>query len=175
MKLCQVVDKAGIALCVIAITIDAIKTVESVQEDLKQQTTRNTVETTADIAAGWVGGLAGIQPVSLLEPSSCCFVLLGKVVGATIGTAVLPGMGTIVGGLIGSIYGAIQMRMSLGSVVRQVGDAYSYDIIDMNCDVCDKTIRQRKYEGDEEKNICEECETEQIECQDECPKLKSHL
>lgn len=72
---------------------------------------------------------------------------------------ILPGLGTIVGGLLGSLVGGVGLAASLGSVVNQVGDAYNYDIIKQNCDgnYCDVVLMARTYKGETATSTCDGC------------------
>lgn len=123
----------------IAIAIDTIQVGFAIINDMKNETSRRTVETVARVGGGWFGGFGGGTS------------------GAFIGSLILPGMGTLVGALVGAIAGGITLAVTADNVVNKIGDAYSYDIIDRKCSMCKKNFRIRKYQGEKEKAICDEC------------------
>lgn len=89
--------------------------------------------------------------------------LAGGAGGAAVGTFILPGLGTIVGGLVGSVVGGVGVAASLGSVINQVGDAYNYDVVQTDCDGCHVVLKARKYKGEEPKSTCDGCVVERKE------------
>lgn len=72
--------------------------------------------------------------------------------GGQIGTAILPGVGTMLFGLVGAIGGGIAFPYYASSVVGTIGDKYKYNIADEKCDSCDKPITIRKYKGENDTN-----------------------
>lgn len=109
-------------------------------EDVKNDSSRNTVETLASIGGGWGGGYGGA---------------LG---GAAIGSAIFPGIGTIVGGIIGGISGGIGGSVAATKLTETIGDELGYDIIERKCKKCNKTFKIRKYRGEDRTQIyCTDC------------------
>lgn len=74
-----------------------------------------------------------------------------------VGTAILPGMGTIIGALIGAVGGGVAMAVTADSMVNKIGDAYSYNMTKAECVNCEKKYDVRKYKGEEEKKKCNDC------------------
>jgi hypothetical protein len=78
--------------------------------------------------------------------------------GAALGTLLLPGVGTVVGGIVGAISGSIVGSYGINYIVDNVGDVYSYDLIEKICRCCGKRFKARKYLGEKDKMLCPECE-----------------
>lgn len=120
--------------------IDTARAGFAIYEDVKNDSSRNTVETVASIAGGWGGGYGGA---------------LG---GAALGTAIFPGIGTIVGGIIGGIGGGIGGSLLAGEVTEAIGDGLEYDIEVKKCKKCNKKFKIRKYRGQDCNQVyCSKC------------------
>lgn len=91
-KLAKYAKVGGRALTAIAVVSDVKDVYNSFRSD-GNTIGRNTMETTAGVAGGWVGGVGGAKA--------------GAMGGAAIGTMICPGLGTLVGGTIGGIIGGI--------------------------------------------------------------------
>lgn len=58
----KVVNKMNQVVIPVAIAYDAFRVCMAAIEDYKNDTYRNTIETTTKIGMGWAGGVAGIFP-----------------------------------------------------------------------------------------------------------------
>lgn len=104
----QVLETAGKIAKPVAIITDAIQIGDALRTDIKQGTSKNTVEATATAAGGWAGAWVGAEG--------------GTTIGASIGTIFGPvgtGIGGLAGGIIGGIGGAI-VGSNVGKTISQV-------------------------------------------------------
>lgn len=81
---------------------------------------------------------------------------------------ILPGMGTILFGMIGAVSGGTYVAMKTNSTLNKIGDQYNYDIEKKKCESCKEEITIRKYKGDKEDKPCDNC-------QDNAADLKAKL
>lgn len=65
-----------------------------------------------------------------------------------VGTSILPGMGTILGGLIGAVAGGVSLASYSTDFVENHANKRDYGIIEQNCVDCEETIRLKKYKGE---------------------------
>lgn len=72
--------------------------------------------------------------------------------GGQIGTAILPGIGTIAFGLAGAMAGAMLLPSYTNTAIGAIGDKYKYDIDHKTCESCEKPIIIRKYKDENETN-----------------------
>ncbi|XP_063922842.1 uncharacterized protein C13G5.2-like isoform X2 [Zophobas morio] len=111
----------------VALMMDGYQVGSSIGEDYKNGTTRNTVETVANISGTWGGGCGG------------------AVAGATIGSAIFPGVGTIIGGVIGGIGGGIGGALGCSALTKTIGDKYEYGIEEIVCKNCCEKFKWKRY------------------------------
>lgn len=148
-KVGKIVNTINEVAIPVMIAIDVYKLYSSAVKDMENSTSRNTVETSANIAGIWCGGAAGNKnKLSNFTKILISRFLAGAKVGSAVGTAILPGMGTILGGLIGSIGGGVGLALSANSVVGDIADKYNYDTVDKKCEDCDEVFKVRKYKGE---------------------------
>ena len=82
----------------------------------------------------------------------------GAALGASIGTAMLPGIGTILVGMMGAMSGSVGTSIAAKKMVDGLGDKYNYDIVEKRCERCSKTFKILKYRGENENiSFCPEC------------------
>lgn len=74
-----------------------------------------------------------------------------------IGSAILPGIGTIIGGVAGAISGAIGGKKAASAVVNRIGDECNYDVEEVKCRLCGDVFKFRKYQKNPEKYFCDDC------------------
>ena len=67
--------------------------------------------------------------------------------GAAIGSAILPGVGTIIGGIIGGLSGGIGGSLLMSELTTKVCDELNYGIVEKTCKTCEIKFRIRKYLG----------------------------
>jgi hypothetical protein len=79
--------------------------------------------------------------------------------GAALGTAIFPGIGTILGGIAGGIFGGVGTSLAAGKVTEIISDKYSYDIAEGEnpCMNCSQKYKFRKYLR-KDNGLCDECQ-----------------
>ncbi|XP_012261124.2 uncharacterized protein C13G5.2-like [Athalia rosae] len=143
VKTAKFLKKVNTVLVPTAVAIDSFRVASNVYKDYGKGTTRNTVETVAEIGGSWAGGS------------------LGSSVGCTIGTAIFPGIGTLVGGIFGGVVGAISGVLGTEAIARAIGDQLEYDIKVCICHKCTKQYNCRKYTG-QPTDSCSTCSSSSI-------------
>lgn len=81
---------------------------------------------------------------------------LGGAIGSVVGTAIVPGLGTLAGSLFGTVCGGIATSIFGMNAFNKISDAFNYNIEKVNCIVCGKLLKRRKYKKDKS-DICESC------------------
>ncbi|PIC40517.1 hypothetical protein B9Z55_011831 [Caenorhabditis nigoni] len=137
----QALNKISPALTALALLDNVYQVGNNVIIDLTNGSKRNTVEALAKILATY--------------PEAT----LGAKAGASIGTTVLPGVGTLAGTVFGSVFGPCVLSDLTGVAMTSVLDQLQMDIIQKTCEKCQKDFECRKYEtGDI--NMCDGCRTD---------------
>ena len=79
----------------------------------------------------------------------------GEALGATVGSAVFPGIGTFLGGMIGGVYGAYKTSQFADSMVDDYHDKFGDDV----CETCkDYAIKTKEEIAEEHKCLMEQLE-----------------
>ncbi|CAO4371911.1 unnamed protein product [Caenorhabditis nigoni] len=137
----QALNKISPALTALATFENVYQVGNNVIIDLTNGSKRNTIEALAKLLATY--------------PEAT----LGAKAGASLGTTVLPGVGTMTGAVGGSIIVPWVLSDLTGEAMTTVLDKLQVDIIQKTCEKCKKEFECRKYEtGDI--NMCDDCRTD---------------
>uniref|UniRef100_A0AC34FWN2 Glycine zipper domain-containing protein n=1 Tax=Panagrolaimus sp. ES5 TaxID=591445 RepID=A0AC34FWN2_9BILA len=122
-----------------AVAVDAILVGHAIYKDVKNGTTRKTVETGVGVAGGWGGGYGGAMA------------------GAVAGSLFCPGPGTLIGAVVGGIAGGIGGNLGAEKLTEVICDKFSYDLEEQKCLGCQKMFKIRLYKGEKNQILCKKC------------------
>ncbi|EFP10672.1 hypothetical protein CRE_01199 [Caenorhabditis remanei] len=134
----NVVNKVAPAVAAVSVAIETVQFGAAVFKDIKNGSTRNTIEKTVSVAAATAGGMSGFSA------------------GAAIGTAVLPGIGTILGGLVGAIFGGATAGSYAEEASEKVFDSIGLGIDHPKCEKCGQEFERHRYKEGHQ-NLCPNC------------------
>lgn len=148
-------NKVATPLAIIGVAIDSYRIGSSACEDYEKGSTRNTTKTVATVAGGWGGGYGGvISGETCFKYSKIRYKTIANLTvaflnfnfpGAAIGSAVVPGLGTLVGAIIGGFTGGIGGSIVAEKLVEKVADTMEYDVEVLLCKNCKMQFKCKIY------------------------------
>uniref|UniRef100_A0A1I7UR94 Peptidase S74 domain-containing protein n=1 Tax=Caenorhabditis tropicalis TaxID=1561998 RepID=A0A1I7UR94_9PELO len=130
-KVAEKANAVATCLSIMAMINDAYQVGVEAKKDYDHGTSRNTIQTLGTKAAVYAG-------------ASILYYL-----GAAVGTAIFPGIGTYYGGIAGSVVGGVQGGALGHEVTKQALDKMQWDTVVATCRECKQEFQWKKYQDND--------------------------